>query len=74
MIKKIKCYLRKRKIQKEIQCEVLETLASICLYLDYESHFSHNPKGRYMRSHFEGLKHYSTILRKEILGENDDRS
>ena len=68
MIKKIKKYLKMRKTQKQIQYEILETLASICLYLDYEAHRTHNPYGKHMRSHFEGTKHYSKILREELVG------
>lgn len=59
-----------RKIQKEMQHEVLETLASICLWLDYAGHHYHNPHSKNMQSHFLGMKRYSEILRNEILGNN----
>lgn len=69
MIKKIKHYFRKRKTKKRMMHEVLETLASICLWLDYMGRHYHNPYTRHMKSHFDGLKHYSEILRKEILSD-----
>ncbi len=70
MIKRIKRYFYLRRIQKEMQVEVLETLATICLYLGIEGgRYSHNPKAALMKSHFIGLKHYSDILKKEIESE-----
>lgn len=76
MIKKIKKFFRKRKEKKkmeiEMQAEVLETLASICLYLENEGRYSHNYYAKHMRGHFEGLKKHSDILRKEV--GKDDKS
>lgn len=73
MIKRIKEYLRQRRlrkrIQKEMQIEVLETLGTICLYLEAEGHYGHNPRARYMGMHFKQLKQYSEILREEIKKE-----
>lgn len=74
MIKKIKKFFRMRKEKKirqiEIQIEVLETLATICLYLDFDGHFSRNHYAEHMRSHFEVLKKHTDILRKELVGES----
>ena len=58
-------------MEKYAQIEVLETLASICLYLEREGRHSHNFYAQHMASHFEGLKYYSKILRKEIAGDNN---
>lgn len=70
VLKKIKKYFEKRKMQKQIQHELLETMANMCLYLDYEARRTHNPYGKYMRSHFEGLKHYSEKTREDLVGED----
>lgn len=73
MIKRIKRYFFLRRIQKEMQVEVLETLATICLYLEADGRYSHNSRAWHMKAHFEGLKHYSDILRKEIESERNGR-
>ena len=70
MFKRIKKYFEKRKTQKQTQHELLETMASICLYLDYAARHTHNPYGKYMHSHFEGLKHYSEKIREDLVGED----
>ena len=60
MIKKIKRYF---KLQRQIQKEVVETLASICLFLEYDAHVCYH--GRYdghFRSHFNMLKWLSREL------------
>ena len=64
-MKKIK---RKILFYKALLVEVLETLCSICLYLDYEGKFNRfrNPRAEYMQSHFEQLKQASAVLRKEL--------
>lgn len=70
MIKKIKEYFRKRKLQKlrakEIQHEVLETLCTICLYLHRDGHFDRNPHSMLMLSHFGRLKKFSESIRDEL--------
>ena len=64
-MKKLK---RKIRFYKKLLVEVLETLASICLYLDFEGRFNrlHNPRAEYMHSHFEQLKQFTSILRAEM--------
>lgn len=59
MFKKIKNYFS---LRRRIQAEILETLCSICLYLDFDGHFSKNRYAVYMHDHFETLK----ILSKEL--------
>ena len=59
MFKKIKRYLQ---LRKAIQLEVLETLCTICLYLDYEGHYSRNRYAHYMQGHFSRLKELSRDL------------
>ena len=61
MIKKLKNYLR---LQRRIKIEILETLASICLYLDYDGHFGRNRYAEYMGFHFKELKNLSEELRE----------
>lgn len=60
MFKKIKRFLN---LQKRIQFEVLETLASICLYLEFDAR--RNRYTEHMRSHFVELKNLSAALRDE---------
>lgn len=62
MIKRIKKYLL---LQKLLYIEVLETLATICIYLEHEGRRARNPYAEYMRDHFETLKFYSDDLRHE---------
>ena len=56
---------KKIRFYKSLLIEIIETLCSICLYLERDSRQSHNEVGRYMRSHFEELKIYSYELRNE---------
>ena len=45
--------------------EMCETLATICIYLEYDSRRSKNPMGEHMRGHFKNLADYSQELREE---------
>ena len=58
MFKKIKFY-------KTLLIEIIETLCSICLYLDTEGRRNHNQYSTHMYDHFKQLKKYSEILRGE---------
>ncbi len=65
MFKKIKQYL---KLQANIQFEIIETLASICKYLDYDGFLKRNPHSQHMKGHFFRLKELSAELREsEVL-------
>lgn len=64
MFKKIKKYFE---FQRRYQHEVLETLASICLYLQCEGLRGRIPHAEHMRSHFEVLK----ILSKELRDQKE---
>ena len=55
MIKKIRFY-------KSLLIELVETLCTICLYLEFEGR-NHNRMAEYMRSHFEYLKEFSEEMR-----------
>lgn len=61
MFKRIKKYLN---LQRLICFEVLETLATICLYLDYDGHHLRNPYSKHMKDHFVELKAFSEQIRK----------
>jgi hypothetical protein len=50
---------------KGLLIEICETLATICLYLEYDSRKERNPIREHMRSHFNELKEYSQDLRNE---------
>ena len=67
-MKKIK---RKIRFYKALLVEIVETLCTICLYLDFEGTYNRykNPKATYMRDHFEQLKLASSVLRKELSEE-----
>lgn len=73
LIRTIKVYFgekkQKKRLQKYINHEILETLASICLYLDSEGRRTGNPRSKVFYSHFNTLKECSEILRKEIMPE-----
>lgn len=62
MIKRIREYFS---LQRRIQHEILETLASICLWLHFDSR--HNPYGQYMHGHFQTLKSLSEEIREKEL-------
>lgn len=71
-MKKIK---RKIRFYKSLLVEILETLCSICLYLDFEGtlHHTRNPNAIYMRDHFEQLKQASLVLRKELSEDRKEK-
>lgn len=50
---------------KGLLLEICETLASICLYLEYDAMRMHNPTREIMRGHFNELTEYSQELRDE---------
>ena len=58
MFKKIKNYFS---LQRRIQIEILETLCTICLWLERDGY--RNPYSEYMGSHFGALKSLSKELR-----------
>jgi hypothetical protein len=60
MFKKLKDYFY---LKRQAQIEILETLCTICMYLDHEEHNTRNPYSRYMRNHFGALKELSIALR-----------
>lgn len=62
MFKKIKSYFD---LQRRIQIEILETLCSICLWLERDGRYDRNPYSQYMGSHFKALKGLSKELRSD---------
>ena len=58
-MKKIKRYFE---LRKQILIEILETLCSICLYLEIDGRH-HNKYSQYMGGHFINLKMFSEELR-----------
>lgn len=78
MLKRIKAHFAKKKqrkkLQKYINHEILEVLASICLYLHTEGRRTCNPQGRTFYLQYHTLKEFSEELRKEIIEqENKER-
>ena len=62
MFKKIKNYFT---FKKRMRIEIIETLATICLYLESDSRRNQNAHGVFMHGHFRELKALSFELRKE---------
>lgn len=62
MFKKIKNWFS---LQRRIQIEILETLCTICLYLESNGHYDRNPFSQYMCGHFNALKDLSKELRDQ---------
>lgn len=60
MFRKIKDYLS---LQRRVQIEILETLCTICLWLERDGHYCRNPYSQYMDGHFKYLKDLSKELR-----------
>ncbi len=55
---------KKIRFYKALLREVIETLCTICLYLEKSSRYGYgNSEGRHMRSHFTILKGFSDDLR-----------
>lgn len=65
-----------RKIKQKIRyyrailIEIIETLCSICLYLEMDGRHTRNEEYIHMRSHFNMLKSFSTDLRGIQAKEN----
>lgn len=60
---------KKIRFYKSLLIEIIETLCSICLYLEMDNIFTnhnHNKYGLFMRSHFNELKEFSTELRRGV--------
>ena len=60
MFKRIKNYFS---LQRRIQIEILETLSTICLWLERDGRYDRNPYSHYMGGHFRCLKDLSKELR-----------
>jgi len=56
MTKKIRFY-------KSLLIEIIETLCTICLYLEIEGRRNHNRMAEHMRGHFKVLKEFSEEMR-----------
>ncbi len=74
-MKKIK---QKILFYKAVLIEIMETLCSICQYLDFDGRHNRylNPNAEYMRGHFKQLKQMSEFLRRELSekGKKNDGS
>ena len=55
--------MKKFKFYKALLIEILETLCSICLYLDIDGRHCHNYAAQSMRSHYTELNKFSKQLR-----------
>lgn len=56
---------KKIRFYKKMIIEILETLCSICLYLERNGRYTHNDAAIHMHGHFVALKNYSETLRGE---------
>lgn len=59
---------KKLKFYKALLIEIIETLCTICLYLEQQGRRSGNEVSRHMRGHFVALKEFSEDLRGGIEG------
>lgn len=57
--------MKKIRFYKALLIEIIETLCTICLYLERSSRYEHNPEGIHMRSHFNVLKGFSYEMRTQ---------
>ena len=71
MFKKIKQYFFRKRMQRLAQIEMLETLATICLYLEKTGLREHIRESELMRSHFHELKSISCALRMSETPKNN---
>lgn len=55
---------KKIRFYKALLAEIIETLCSICLYLERVGRYQHIEESRHMRGHFTALKGFSEDLRK----------
>ena len=69
-MKKIK---KKILFYKALLVEIVETLCSICLYLESEGRMRRNPQSMHMQGHFRQLKDASRVLRGELAEERKDK-
>ena len=67
---------KKIRFYKELLIELIETLCSICLYIETDSiiNRTYNRYGYTMLSHFRQLKNYSETLRNEEKDKKKRRS
>lgn len=57
---------KKIKFYKALIIEILETLCSICLFLESEGRINHVPHYVFMHDHFDRLKDFSRVMREEV--------
>lgn len=55
---------KKIRFYKALLIEIIETLCTICLYLERDGRCTHNEESGHMRGHFAVLKVFSEDLRK----------
>ncbi len=58
--------MKKFRFYKMMVREILETLCTICLYIEREGRFSRNLQAQNMRLHFDSLKWYSDSIADEL--------
>lgn len=63
----------KIRFYKSLLVEIIETLCSICLYLESEGRMRRNPQSMHMQGHFRQLKDASRVLRGELAEERKDK-
>lgn len=57
--------MRRIRFYKKLLVEIVETLCTICMYLEQHGRREHIEASTYMRSHFIALKDFSARLRGE---------
>ena len=59
----LKMFKQKIRFYKGLIIEIVETLCTICLYLERDGARSHNEYSKYMEGHFRALNMYSRTMR-----------
>jgi hypothetical protein len=60
---------RKKRLQRYINLEIIEVLATICRYLETEGRRMHNPMARPLGVQSQTLTEFREMMRDEILKE-----
>lgn len=57
--------MKRIRFYKKLLVEIVETLCTICLYLEQQGRREHIETSTYMKSHFVALKDFSDELRRK---------
>lgn len=70
--RRMKKIRNKIRFYKALLVEIIETLCTICLYMESEGRMRRNPQSMHMQGHFRQLKDASKVLRDELAEKRKD--